>query len=395
MASTKLPNVPIPARVSILAFCLLLIQPRTARAEDSLTVKAQSWQEDKDRIRVDSQYTQLDLDLGTDTHFKAMGLLDSIAGATPTGERPASGNIVPKAKMEDRRKAWTSDLSHQFPRLNVSVGYGVSRESDYVSYGWSVNTVTDFNDKNTNLTLGYGGTKDTISEWKLNWSKQRHKDGSDFIAGITQLLNPNTSVTANVVYGTSSGVMSDPYKIVSTTRLDLDPGTYYTPPENRPDEKTKISIFLGLNRNFERLNAAIDLSYRHYHDSFGITSHTTTLEWIQKFGERVIVQPSVRFYRQSAADFYYYNLDRSRITTTYEPVLAETGTGRAPFYSSDYRLSYMETLDLGLKVVVKITSWLSIDANYDRYTMRGLDHITPKDAYTKANMFMAGMKITF
>jgi len=324
-----------------------------------------------------------------------MGLLDSIAGATPTGERPASGNIVPKARMEDRRKAWTADLSHQFPRVNVAVGYGVSRESDYVSDGWSLNTVTDFNDKNTTVTLGYGGTKDSIAEWKLNWSKLRHKDGSDFIAGVTQLLDPNTSVTANVVYGTASGFMSDPYKIVSTTRLDLDPGTYFTPPENRPQDKKKVSIFLGLNRNFERLNGAVDLSYRHYHDSFGITSHTTSLEWIQKIGERVIVQPSIRFYRQSASDFYYYNLDRSLITTSYEPVLQETGTGKAPFYSSDYRLSHLQTLDLGLKVVVKITSWLSVDANYDRYLMRGLDRITPQDAYTKANMFMAGMKFTF
>ncbi len=382
-------------RAGFVAGVIFLCQPRGARAEDSLTVKAQSWQEDKNRIRVDSQYSQLELDLGTDTHFKAMGLLDSIAGATPTGERPATGNVVPKAKMEDRRKAWTTDLSHQFPRVNLSIGYGVSRESDYVSDGWSVNTVTDFNDKNTTVTLGYGGTKDSIAEWKLNWSKLRHKEGSDFIAGITQLLDPNTSVTANVVYGTASGFMSDPYKIVSTTRLNLDPGTYYTPPENRPEEKKKVSLFFGLNRNFERLNGAVDFSYRHYHDSFGITSHTEALAWIQKFGQHVIVQPSVRYYRQSAADFYYYNLDRSRITTSYEPVLAETGTGKAPFYSSDYRLSYLETLDLGIKVVVKITSWLSIDANYDRFIMRGLDGITPQDAYSKANMFMTGVKITF
>jgi len=383
-------------RAGFTAGVLFLCQPRGVRAEDSLTVKAQSWQEDKERIRVDSQYAQIEKDLGTDTHLKVMGLLDSIAGATPTGEVQQQGDpkIVPKSHMEDRRKAWTADLSHQFPRVNVGVGYGVSRESDYVSDGWSLNTATDFNDKNTTLMLGYGGTKDTISEWKLNWSKQRHKEGSDFIAGITQLLNPNTSVTANVVYGTATGVMSDPYKIVSTTRLDLDPGAYYTPPENRPEEKKKVSLFFGLNRNFERLNGAVDFSYRHYHDSFGITSHTEALAWIQKFGQHVIVQPSVRFYRQSASDFYYYNLDRSRITTSYEPLLAETGTGKGPFYSSDYRLSYLETLDLGLKVVVKITSWLSIDANYDRFVMRGLDHITPQDAYSKANMFMVGIKLT-
>ena len=381
-------------RAFVVACVLLLSHPKAARAEDSLTLKAQSWQEDNNRIRVDSQYAQVEKDLGTDTHIKVMGLIDSIAGATPTGEKPATGQPVPQVQMEDRRKAWNADLSHQFPRVSVDVGYGVSRESDYVSDGWSLNTVTDFNQKNSNLLLGYGGTADTIMEPKLGWKNDRHKKGADFITGITQLLDPNTSVTANVSYGTSNGYMSDPYKIVSTTRFVDDPGFYHTEAENRPEKKNKLSIFGGINRNFEKLNGALDGSYRYYHDSFGITSHTVSLEWIQKFGEHVMVQPSIRFYRQSASDFYYFDLDRSRVDTALEPTLAETGTGKAPFYSSDYRLSHLQTIDAGIKVVVKITGWLSIDAAYDRYLMRGLDHLTPQDAYPNANTFTVGFKLT-
>jgi hypothetical protein len=296
--------------------------------------------------------------------------------------------------MEDRRKAWNADLSHQFPRVSVDVGYGVSRESDYVSDGWSLNTVTDFNQKNTNLSIGYGGTADTIMEPKLGWKKNRHKDGADFIVGVTQLLDPNTSVTANVSYGASHGYMSDPYRIVSTTRFVDDPGFYHTEAENRPDQKNKVSIFSGINHNFEKLNGALDGSYRYYHDSFGITSHTVSLEWIQKFGEHVIVQPLVRFYRQSASDFYYFDLDRSLINTALEPTLGETGTGKAPFYSSDYRLSHLQTIDAGIKVIVKITAWLSLDVAYDRYLMRGLDHLTPQSAYPNANTFTVGFKLT-
>jgi len=381
-------------RVSVVACVLLLCQPRAARAEDSLTFKLQSWQEDNDRIRVDSQYAQIEKDLGTDSHLKVMGLIDAIAGATPTGEKPPAGQPTPLVHMEDRRKAWNTDFSHQFSRVSVDLGYGVSRESDYVSDGWSLNTVTDFNQKNTNLLLGYGGTADTIMEPKLGWEKNRHKDGADFIVGITQLLDPNTSVTANVSCGLSHGYMSDPYRIVSTTRLNIDPGTYYTPPENRPDKKNKVSVFGGINHNFEKLNGAIDASYRYYHDGFGITSHTVSIEWIQKIGDHVIVQPSLRFYRQSAADFYYFDLDRSKVTTAYEPILGETGTGAAPFYSSDYRLSHLQTIDAGLKVVWKVTTWLSLDVAYDRYMMRGLDHLTPQDEYTKANTFTVGFKLT-
>lgn len=374
---------------------LWLVMPRPAGAEQSVTFKAQSWQEDDGRIRVDSQYAQVEADLTTSTRFKAMGLIDAIAGATPTGEKPASpADPTPLAPMHDRRKAWDAELSHQFSRVNLTVGFANSRESDYVSNGWSVNTVTDFNGKNTNLLLGYGHTDDVINEEKLGWTTTRPKTGNDFLIGAKQLLDPNTAVSVNFSYGRTRGYMSDPYKIVSTTKLDLDPGTYYTVPENRPMEKDRVSLFFAANRNFEQLHAALDASYRYYNDSFGITSHTVALLWLQKIGERLVVQPSLRFYRQSAADFYYTDPDAAGVVTSYEPQLGETGTGRAPFYSSDYRLAYMQTVDLGLKVVWKIKPWMAVDATYDRYLSRPLDGLTRKDAFSQAHTFTVGFKLS-
>ncbi|MBS0662516.1 MAG: DUF3570 domain-containing protein [Verrucomicrobia bacterium] len=385
-----------PGRSLLLATLLSACGPRAARAETSLALKNQSWQEADQRVRVDSQYAQLESDLSTTTHVSAMGLIDAIAGATPTGEKPAApGDPVPTAHMQDRRKAWDFTLAHQFTRVNVTVGFANSRESDYVSNGWSLNTVTDFNEKNTSLLMGYGRTDDRINEEKLGWTVKRPKTGDDFLLGVIQLLDANTSVTANVSVGLSRGFMSDPYKIVSTTRLDLDPGFYYTVPENRPRRKDKVSLFAGLNHSFERVHGAIDASYRYYHDTFGINSHTVTLLWLQKLGDHVVLQPSIRYYRQSAADFYYFDLDRAGIVTTYEPVLGETGTGQAPFYSSDYRLSYMQSLDLGLKMVWTVRPWLALDAAYNRYSARGLDHVTPQDAFCRANTITLGVKFTY
>jgi len=378
-----------------LTLILALCQPRAARAEDSITFKAQSWQEDDKRIRVDSQYAQLDADLGTSTHFKLMGLIDSIAGATPSGEKPLTvGGPTPLLPMEDRRKAWDAEFSHQFARVSVTGGFANSRESDYVSNGWSLNTVTDFNDKNTSLLVGYGRTDDKINEGKLGWTIKRPKTGNDFLIGVNQLIDPNTSVSANISYGQSRGFESDPYKIVSTTMWDLDPGFYHTLPENRPMEKNKVSVFLAANRNYERFHGALDASYRYYHDTFGITSHTLSLLWIQKIGDNLILQPSIRFYRQSAADFYYTDLDASGVITSIDPVLEETGTGKAPFYSADYRLSHMQTIDWGLKAIWKIKPWVSVDAAYNRYVSRGLDHKTPQDAFSQANVFTIGLKFS-
>ncbi|MFI5335403.1 MAG: DUF3570 domain-containing protein [Opitutales bacterium] len=382
-------------RGGCLVAVLLLCRPKAARAEDSLTYKFQSWKEDNGRIGVTSHYAQAEQDFGPDTHFSLMGLIDNIAGATPTGELPRTpGGPTPLAHMEDQRRAVDSELSHQFKRVNVTAGYGYSRESDYISRGVSLNTVTDFNDKNTTLLLGDGHTTDTIMEKKLGWTANRYKVGNDAIIGFTQLLDPNTSITGNITYGTDRGYLADPYKIVSTTMLALDPGTYYTPPENRPRHKSKVSVFLGMNRNYENLHGAADLSYRYYTDSFGIRSHTLSVSWVQDIGEHFVLQPWVRFSRQGAADFYYYNLDQAHIVTTYDTSTFETGTGQAPFYSSDSRLSRMDTLDLGLKLTWKIKRWLAIDVSYDRYTTRGLDGITPQDAYYKANNFIVGVKLS-
>jgi hypothetical protein len=391
----RLPALGVWLRHGSLAAALTFFLPRSARAEDAFTYKFQSWQEADNRIRVAAQYALAEKDLGTDMHVKVMGLIDSIAGATPTGERAQTpGGPVPLAHMEDLRRAWSADFNRQFPRVGVSAGFAVSRESDYISNGWSLNTVTDFNQKNTNLLAGFGHTSDTIMEPKLGWTTDRHKNGSDYILGVTQLLNPDTTLSVNLSYGNSTGYMSDPYKIVSTHRLDIDPGTYYTPPENRPREKNKTVLFLALNRNFERVHGALDLSLRLYRDSFGISSQTGAVHWVQDLAPHVTVEPSIRYHVQSAADFYYYDLDQAGVITSYEPVRGETGTGRAPFYSSDYRLSHMATLNLGIQVVWKIRSWLSVDAAYDHFSSHGLDGVTPQSAYSRANTYTLGLKLS-
>lgn len=385
---------PLPKSATglFLGLILMLVSPRAARAEDTLSVKDQSFQESDNRIRVDTTYAQIDADPTTALHVKVMGLIDAIAGSTPTGEKAATpGGQVPLAHMHDRRKSWNTDLTQQFEGFSLSLGFANSRESDYFSNGWSLNSVIDFNQKNTSLLLGYGRADDRINEEKLGWTITRPKRSNDFLVGVNQLIDPNTSVTCNVSFGQARGYMSDPYKIVSTTMLDLDPGTYYTVPENRPMERNKGSLFLGLNRNFESLHGALEASYRYYHDSYGINSNTLSLLWLQKLGDQVTVQPFLRYYRQTAADFYYVDLDKSGIVTSYGP-LGETGTGRAPFYSSDYRLSYMRTVDAGLKVVWRVRRWLEVDAAYDRYASRGLDHVTPQSAFFSANVFTFGVK---
>ncbi|MCX7056623.1 MAG: DUF3570 domain-containing protein, partial [Proteobacteria bacterium] len=47
-----------------------------------------------------------------------------------------------------------------------------------------------------------------------------------------------------------------------------------------------------------------DLGYRYSRDDWGIHSHTLSIEWVQPIGHGWTVTPGLRYYTQSAADFY-------------------------------------------------------------------------------------------
>src|SRR5471030_3045706 len=135
-----------PGRSLLLAGFLVWLAPRTARAENSLSYKYESYQEAGGRIAVQTRGTVIEQDLGTEMHLKLDGVIDAITGATPNGvPAPAGSTQVATSELHpERRKAWNADLSRQFSHLNIDVGLGNSRESDYVSNGWSVNALTDF-----------------------------------------------------------------------------------------------------------------------------------------------------------------------------------------------------------------------------------------------------------
>jgi hypothetical protein len=216
------------------------------------------------------------------------------------------------------------------------------------------------------------------------------KSTTDFIAGITQLVDPRTTVSFNLTYSHANGYLSDPYKLIQKN-VEVLPGIFLlrTFAENRPDSRDRWIALIALNHAYQSLNAAVDASYRFHHDDFGITSHTLAFQWLQKLGEKVLLVPSLRFYQQSAADFYHVTLDGTDITPATRP------TGQAPFYSADYRLSKLRTQSYGLKLVWNPTAAWNLDVAYERYEMRGRDGITSASAYPEADIFSIGAKFSF
>ena len=379
-----------PAHAFALAVLLVWLAPRAARAENSLAFKNSEYREADGRIALSPQGVLLEKDLGPAMHLKVEGLLDAITGATPSGQpAPAGSDQVPTATINDRRKAWNADFSRQFSGLNVAVGIGNSRENDYVSNGWSLNTLTDFNRKNTTLLVGVAGTDDDV---KVFFQRPLvKKRTNDVIVGVTQLLDPRTSVTVNVTWGRMTGFLADPYKLVQKN-TEIFPGVSLplTFGENRPHERNKGILFVRLNRSFPSLRGAVDSSYRYYRDTNGTDAHTLDLSWFQRVGEKVMLRPSLRLYDQSAAEFYQYNLDATKLT----PFSGPPRTG-GPFYSSDFRLSALRTVNYGLKVIWNVTDSVAFDAALEQYDMHGRDGVTPASAYCTARIVTLGVKYSW
>jgi hypothetical protein len=380
-------------RTLIPAGVLLWAALRPCRADDLFEYKHAVYAESDGRMKIVTQSALVQAGLGQDTQLKFTGTDDAIAGATPTGvpidvAEAVGANWI--QSLHDHRKAWSADAIRQQGSVQVDAGFAYSREHDYTSYGWSVNTLTDFNRKNTTLLAGVAGTEDDVEEPLFGNLWTRKHSGSAAL-GVTQLLSPQTTITLNLTWERMTGYLSDQYKIVEKA-VPILPGI---PPlveffaENRPNFRDKGTAYVEVNHAVRSLNGALDASFRYYRDTYGVAAGTAEVAWLQHIGRYLILTPSFRLHRQGAADFYHYRLDDTAIM----PVAHPRGTGT--FYSSDYRLSRMETRDYGIKAVVQPTRWLELDAAFDEYTLRGRDGITPQILYPLARITTLGAQISW
>lgn len=387
-------RLPVPSGANALALSLFLLgaMPRpSARAEGTLAYNFEDYSETGGRVGVHTMGILATQDLPDAFKFSVTAINDAIAGATPTGEpAPAGSDQVPLAELHDHRKAWDMELSRQFNRVNLSVGYADSREHDYISKGWSVNTLTDFNQKNTTILFGVAGHEDSAETFYDDPQIYVKRHSYSSILGVTQLLDPKTRVTVNVTWARDVGYLSDQYKVVEKD-VELVPGSFFPLVfhENRPSERNSGVLYTSVNRAFPELNGALEGSYRFYADTYGVKANTLELKWLQKLGRDLVLAPDFRIHEQGAANFYHYDLNTTDILPTYTP------DPNGPAYSSDYRLSSLLAVTYGLNLSWKPRDWLKLTLDYSRYNMRGRDGVTPQSAYPDANIYSAGAQLSW
>jgi len=318
--------------------------------------------------------------LFADERILSVGLaVDSLTGATPSGAVPqnevqtftrpsgesvysvGSGELPLDDTFLDTRYALTAGWQQPLGRdYKASAGVSFSTEYDYTHIGTNFGLSRDFNKRNTTVSLGLALARDELDPvggapvplsamadvgMISGRDSSTSKDVADLLLGVTQVINERLLVQFNYSLSTASGYLNDPYKILSIVDPISGEAVGRTPApglegplheyrfESRPDKRTKHSLF-GQGKYWLG-GKVLDLSYRFMTDDWGIDSHTLDTKLNLPMGETSYLEPHVRLYTQSEADFYRVSL--------------LDGEAMPLFASADYRLGSFNAVTAGLK----------------------------------------------
>ncbi len=349
--------------------------------------------EDNDRVKDVSLDVSIRRALDEDRSFNLNFTVDSLTGATPNGAVPTNdyqtftgasgsntytinpGDAPLDPTFMDTRIAGSASWQQSFGDASRwNLGLSSSAEHDYVHIGVNGRLEHDFNLKNTTVFAGLaygrdevkpiGGTPDPLTPMSppsdqpggIGDDEGEHEGGGggpaqskdvfDALVGVTQILSRRSLVELSYSYGQSNGYLNDPYKILSV----VDPvtglpvygdqvaggagiRTFLYLYESRPDTRTKQSAFVEWRHAFDRDSMA--LSFRFMTDDWGIDSQTAEARYRWNINDRSYLEPHLRYYTQTAADFYRTALF--------------AGDALPAFASADYRLADLNAYTVGFK----------------------------------------------
>lgn len=352
----------------------------SAQAEDKtwdIDTAVMVYAESDNRVQAVEPVLKGTLDLGAERYFTAKLVVDTLTGASPNGATPASTPQTfagPSPYTADPNETPLDDrfrdtrfqglVDYQFPLSDVdTLGFGVNAgtEYDFVSLGGNLRYARDLFQHNTTLSAGLNFESDNIDpvggipiplavmrvasdsddDDGIDDDMNGRRDGSsdsktvtDVVLGWTQVIDPKSLFQMNYSLSTSSGYQNDPYKVLSVVGMDGEPLRYVY--EARPDSRSKNALFMSYKRFvFDR--DVTEISYRYMSDDWGIDSHTVDLSYRWYFGAAHYLEPHLRWYSQTAADFYHVALDDGEETLVNEA-------------SADTRLAEFDAVTAGIKL---------------------------------------------
>jgi hypothetical protein len=339
---------PAPAASALFAAALALpgMVPSNAAAQavaDHGTLELKyldyrDWQPGASRMTVRSPSIYTLIPVNDTLEFEGSVVYDAMSGASVLYHNTLSG--ASGLGVTDYRTAGDAKFTKYFNGWSLGVGGVVSSERDYLSRGASVDARTYSDDRNRTYAFSIAGANDRINPQNSNAGgiTNAPRNSLEYLIGITQALSPTQIVQSNLTYSSGHGYYDDPYKLL----------------DKRPAERKIFAWLTRYNQYFAEPDAALRLSYRYLHDSFGGDSNTLTAAWVQALPREWSVTPAVRYYSQGAAYFYH------------DPP-AGSGFELGQPYSMDTRLSAFGAFTVGVDVGKALADGWSVDLRADFY----------------------------
>lgn len=230
----------------------------------------------------------------------------------------ASIDVVTTASpFKEKRTAYDFGLDYVVRDTLIKVGISRSDEPDYDVSGYSVDLSQEVFGGMTTVSMGFSRSSDKVGK---NFSPEfsdrtRHWQ---YRAGITQLLTTRWLATLNFEAISDDGYLGSPYRVARVFGA--------TVPERNPRTRTSRSLKFGAVGDIGE-RQAVRGEYRYFWDTWAIKAHTVEGGYSRYFGADWLADGFVRYYKQSAANFYTDNattetvyLSRNRQLSTYDTV---------------------------------------------------------------------------
>jgi len=382
----------IKGKLTVASCSLLQMSAVTSQAgEWDIDSSFLYYSESDGRVTAFEPAVRAEVDLGDDEFINFQVVVDALTGATPNGAHKSQqvqtftnpsgngsytvqpGELPLSTTFRDTRVAVTAEWDKPIDRLSsVLLGASLSAEVDYTSVGVSSTYERDFNNKNTTMAAGIALTIDSINPigeipkglnpMRVGGSDQQRlgssdtKETIDLMIGFTQIVSRTTLFQLNYTYGTSTGYHNDYNNVLTVVNPDgtlttapwVAPGTDNRPYlfEERPDSRSRnILFFRGVHHLTEDV---INFSYRYFTDDWGINSHTLDFRYRYQLTSKQYLQPHIRYYTQTKADFYRHDLVQGVDVDA-------TGAANVQYASSDYRVGAFDSTTLGLSYGIALS----------------------------------------
>jgi hypothetical protein len=239
--------------------------------------------------------------IGENVSVAANYYIDMVSSASIDVETSAS-------PYDDERKQGSLSMDFLHGKSTYSIGYVSSDESDYQAKTMFAAVSHDMFGDLTTISFSFkNGQNDVFRNVKIDGVKQNdptfqeEMESKSYSVSLSQIITKNMLISGQYEVITDEGFLRSPYRSIrhfsGPTSQALDTEVY---PNTRSSNAASVRA-----KYFLPWRAAVDTMFRFYTDTWGVVGQTGEIGYVHPLdNNKWIFEGRVRYYSQTAADFY-------------------------------------------------------------------------------------------